>query len=439
MEMLYQYLWKHRMLGDTLQTVDGKRVDVLSAGTLNNDSGPDFSGARLRLDGEEWCGNVEVHVKASDWRRHGHSSDPAYGNVILHVVAVSDERVAGPGGNLIPQVTASFPESFIRLYATLAQKITELPCGEYISGLHPLVITDWLSSLTVERMQLKARRILDVNRALGGDWERTCFVTLARALGFGLNSEPLEMTARAMPLKILLKHSDNIMQLESLLLGQGGMLDSSVHIFDEYYQGLCREYFFLARKYGLRPLPATMWKFSKTRPQNFPSRRLAMLAAAVAGGFGMMSRLTDMACGCDDPRTLFDWKVSPYWKTHFDFDVPGSRLSDSLSEANVSLLLINFAAPLLYARGAALGDPELAERGLDMWDTIEPENNRYIRRWHNAGIRCRRASDSQALIQLSREYCEKSRCLDCRFANALLRRESHAGMCLDFSAPLRDS
>lgn len=424
MEMLYQYLWKYRLLPDGIKTDDGRSIDILYQGRHNTDAGPDFSGARLRIGGQEWAGNVEVHVKASDWFRHGHDTDPAYSNVILHVVGVNDTRVPDSRGGFIPQTVATFPDSFMRLYARLAEKIRAVECEDIVGSLPPLTVTDWLESLSVERMQVKARRIIDLVKYVEGDWERACFITLARALGFSLNAEPLEMLARSVPLTVLSKHSDDIFQLEALLFGQAGMLDTSIHIFDEYYQRLCREYFFLARKYGLRPMRRDIWKFNRTRPQNFPTRRVATLARSLSGGFSLLSRILDPACDSESAPELFDWKTDGYWDSHLDFDRPGTRLPSALSESNVALLVINLVAPMLYAYGAAHGDPEMAERGLDIWHDLDAENNTYIRQWRHAGIRCETASDSQALIHLRKEYCDRNRCLECRFGHALLRASS---------------
>lgn len=417
-----QYLWKHRMLGDRLETVDGHRVKVLYAGRLNRDSGPDFSGARLRIDDEEWVGNVEIHVKASDWHRHGHDNDRAYDKVIFHLVGVSDVDITDSHGRLIPQGVATFPESFISLYSRLAQKIGDYKCEGALGQLTPLQVSDWLGTLSIERMQAKAGRIKESLEAMEQDWERVCFSTLARALGFGLNSEPLEMTARITPLRVLQKHSDDIVQLEALLLGQAGLLDSSLHMFDERYQLLCREYRFLAVKYGLRPARREMWKYSKTRPQNFPTRRLAMLAGAVRGGFSLLSKLCDPELDSQRAIELFDWEMDPYWETHYDFDVMAAKLPLTLSPGNRRLLLINFVAPMLYAYGAMHSDLEMTERAMGFWDRGMAENNRYTRRWLQSGINCRCASDSQALIQLSKEYCECGRCLECRFGHLLLRK-----------------
>lgn len=410
------------MLGGASRTVDGEEIRVLHPGRHNLDAGPDFLGARIYIGEQQWAGNVEIHVKASDWYAHHHHEDPAYGNVILHVVGISDRMICDTSGGYIPQMILSFPETFTTLYERLARNIYDIACGDKISRLSRLAIVDWQESLAVERMQLKASRIADTLKLVEGDWERVCFVALARALGFGLNSEPFEILARSIPLNILHHHSDDIFQLEALLFGQAGMLDSSVHIFDEYYQRMCREYAFLARKYGLRPMRPGIWKYARTRPQNFPHRRIALLAKAVEGGFSLLSKVLQWRYDSERLRPLFEWRCDGYWQNHFDFDVGQDGVSYSLSRQSVDLLLINFVAPMIYAYGSAHGDCDMAERGLDLWRELSAEKNVLMRKWIELGIKPLNAMESQAMLQLRREYCDASRCLDCRFGHHLLRK-----------------
>lgn len=430
MERVYQYIWKHKLWKQPtpapsridLLTVDGHSVEVIYPGRHNTDAGPDFLGARLRIDGQEWAGNVEIHVKASDWKRHKHSSDPAYDNVILHVVGVDDLRIPDKTGRMIPQTVVSFPETFAGIYSEMSEQIGKIECEGVIGETPEPAATFWLENLSVERMQRKSKRILDTVRLVEGDWQRACFITLARSLGFSLNAEPMEILARNLPLSIAAKHSDNLLQLEALLFGQAGMLDTSVHIFDEYYQQLCREYYFLAHKYDLRPMRRDLWKFARTRPQNFPTRRIALLARTLLGGFSLMASIIDPKCNNASARALFDWELDGYWLRNIDFDQPCVNLQSRMSQSARDLLVINLAAPLLYAYGAWRGDAEMSERGLDIWRDAAPENNMIIRSWKSAGLEAKSAAESQALIELRNEYCERRRCLECRFGHALLRK-----------------
>lgn len=410
------------MFGRKLRGCDGSEIEVIDPGRLNTDSGPDFFNAKVKIGDVEWAGNVEIHVKASDWMRHGHQTDPAYDGIILHVVGVSDCRINRSDGSVIPQVEITMPEDFFRAFSSLSSAMDGIRCGESLSGIHKLSLTDWLETLAVERIQVKAQRVSDINAVTGNDWEQTCFIILARALGFGLNGDPFEMLARSVPLKYLHHHSDNPLQLQALLFGQAAMLDSSLHIFDEYYQLLCREYYFLARKYGLRPMRPGLWKYARTRPQNFPHRRIAFLAKACEDGFSLFSKILSSGGNTDQLRDLFSWRLDGYWHSHFSFDTEARCVSDTLSDSSITLLMINVVAPLIYAYGAMRGDPDLAESGVSILENLPGENNGVTRLWAGYGLKAENAWRSQALLHLRKEYCDARKCLYCRFGNNMLRR-----------------
>lgn len=421
MEKVYQYLWKSRMFGKKLKESGGSEVEVIDPGRFNIDSGPDFFNSKVRVGDTEWAGNVEIHVKASDWYRHGHDTDPAYDSIILHAVGVSDRRVTRKDGSLIPQVEIVVPPDFFHTYSLLESEVNDVRCASHLSRVPRLAAVDWLESLAIERVQQKSGKVADLLKMCGGDWEQTCFIMLARGLGFGLNGDPFEMLARSIPLKYLHHHSDNPFQIQAILFGQAGMLDSSCHIFDEYYQQMCREYFFLARKYDLRPMRPGLWKYARTRPQNSPHRRIAFLAKTCEGGFSLFSKILAASGNAEALRGLFDQRLSGYWHDHFSFDVEARAVADTLSEGSVNLLLINTVAPLLYAYGSSRGNPDLAECALDLLESLPAETNTVTRRWSNLGFPTENALRSQAILQLQRQYCEARKCLYCRFGHRFLR------------------
>lgn len=425
MEELYHYLWKYKMMGRTLLLNSGQRAEIIDPGIHNHDSGPDFFNAKIKIDGQLWAGNVEIHVKASDWHRHGHDHDPAYNDIILHAVSIDDATIYRSDGTPIPQAVLTMPESFFLTLSHLENGFESVRCAGKLHTLSPIQISDWVETLGVIRLQAKAQRVADTLKATGGDWESTCFITLARALGFGLNAQPFEMLARSLPIKFAARHSDNLFQLEALLFGQAGMLDSSVHILDEYYQSLCREYYFLARKYNLRPLRPDIWKYARTRPQNFPHRRIAMLAKALEGGFTMLSRLIDTDGKRENIYPLFDWKLTGYWHDNSGFGLPAKTPSDALGRSSADLLLINFAAPMIYSYHCIHGDSEKAEKACDLLCDIKPESNTYVTHWSTLGLKCADAFQSQALLHLRKEYCDTRKCRDCRFGHLLLRKAAN--------------
>lgn len=412
------------MFGRKLKECSGVEVEVIDPGRLNTDSGPDFFNSKIKVGGVEWAGNIEIHVRASDWMHHGHQDDPAYDNIILHVVGISDKRIRRNDGSLIPQVEITLPPDFFKVYSDLESRPISIRCAESLASISPLTVTDWLETLSVERVQQKSERVMQTLKACDGDWEQTCFITLARALGFGLNSDPFEMLARSVPLRILHHHSDNPLQIQAILFGQAAMLDASNHIFDEYYQLLCREYYFLARKYGLRPMRPGLWKYARTRPQNFPHRRVAFLAKACENGFSLLRKIIDTNGDEKQLRELFRWSLTGYWHSHFSFDTPAARISDTLSDTSVTLLLINVAAPLIYATAAHRSDTDLAEKALTLLESLPAEFNSITREWAQYGLHANDALRSQSLIHLKKNYCDQRKCLSCRFGHHLLRQSA---------------
>ena len=424
MEKLYHYLWKSRLFGHRLKEIDGREIEVIDPGRYNMDSGPDFFNSKVRIGDTEWIGNIEIHIKASDWYRHGHHEDPAYDNIILHIVGVSDKKVYRKDGSIIPQAEITFPEKFFRTIKDLSEDINVLRCAPRFDEISSLCLTDWLETLSVERVQTKASRVLDILKQYTGNWEQTCFCIFARSLGFGLNSVPFELLSKSVTLNMLHRHSDHPDQLQAILFGQAGMLDASMHIFDEYFQYLCREYYFLARKYNLQPMNKMLWKFARTRPQNFPHRRIAFLAKACEGGFSIFTDIIEAGDDIEALTEIFRLRLDNYWKNHFDFGYEAQLVPDTLSLSSIRLLIINTAAPLIYAYGASTGDIDLAEKGIKILENLPAENNSLIRSFTDMGVECKDALRSQALIHLRKEYCDSRKCLDCRLGMQLLRKST---------------
>lgn len=426
MEKLFHYIWKFKLLPRDCRLVDGRRIVVLNPGRYNQNSGPDFSNAQIKIEDCLWSGNVEIHVKASDWNRHGHSSDPAYDSVLLHVVGEDDIRIITRSGRELPQMAITIPRELYLTYNQLDNQLSGIRCQNRLSSLSSLAISDWLETLSIERLQSKAMHVKETLDYFSGDWQQTCFTILARSLGFGLNGEPFEQLARNLPLKIPSHHSDDITQLEALMFGQAGMLDKNLYPLDDYYQYLCREYIFLARKYGLQPLPAGVWKYSRTRPQNFPHRRIALLAALCKNGFNLFNSFITSIADLERLKNLFDAELSPYWATHSSFGVEsyGNYSRASLSRSSIEGLIINCVVPICYTFGAITGDVELSERADNLLSTLSPEHNSITRHWSSLGLKSEDARRSQALIHLRRQYCDAKRCFSCRFGYQLLKADS---------------
>lgn len=423
MERLMQYIWQHRLWPVAeMTTVDGERVSVIDPGRLNTDSGPDFFNAKLSIRGQMWAGDVEIHVRATDWYRHHHDRDRAYDSVVLHVVGKDDGRVTRPDGRVIPQLRMNCAADFHQHYrALVAGAASELPCHEEIAAMPPVHLRSWIDSLAYERLYAKTGRIERYLTHFSGDWESVCFVTLARSLGFGTNSEPFERLALSVPLKFLGKHSDSQLSLEALLFGQAGLLDSVAET-DPYITLLKREYAFLAHKFSLSKPGCLGWKMSRMRPANFPHRRIAFLALMAFGGFRMMSRIVGLR-KAEDVAKLFNAELIGYWSSHYTFN---SQLDSSravaLGRNAVDVLTINTVVPLLHAYGSATGDSMLCDVAVGMLQEMRAESNSVVTLFGKHGLKCDDAFTSQAVLQLRREYCEPRKCLYCRIGHRMLSK-----------------
>lgn len=415
-----QYVWQHRLWEqEDMRTTDGRVIQVIDPGRLNTDAGPDFFNAKLKIDGEMWAGNVEIHVRASDWFRHHHDLDPAYDSVVLHVVGKDDSPVYRKNGTVIPQLRMPCSPDFYTKYNQLIGcSRTELPCSEEISKLSSLYIHDWFGALACERLLDKVVRIDALRERYNGDWEETCYVTLARSLGFGINGDAFERLAIRLPLKFMAKHSDSLLSIEALLFGQSGLLDN-VSDDDPYLSGLKTEYGFLANKFSLQPCENAGWKMSRMRPANFPHRRIALLASMVYGGFRLMSRIVGVKT-IEDAKAIFEVSLSGYWENHCNFGTETERHLRAMSQMSINTIIINVVVPLIYAHGRSRDDNDACDRAMEMLQSLPPERNSIIETFGKAGIKCRDAFSSQALIQLRREYCEKRKCLFCRIGHRML-------------------
>ena len=429
MEFLLHYVWQHRLwtgCAEQLTTPDGHTVEVVDPGVHNLQAGPDFFNAKVRIDGTLWAGNVEIHTRSSDWFRHHHETDAAYNNVILHVVAVNDSEVVTAGGKQPPQVIIGVPPAIEANYRELLAEETYPPCYRIIPHVPAITVRSWLSRLTVERLETKTQRVNSYLQRTDGDWERAFFITLARNFGFGTNAEPFEHWAFRIEPSAVGKHRDALFQVEAFFMGQAGLLsDEQVRPErrDDYFRRLQTEYAFLRHKFKLQPLEAKVWKFGRLRPQNFPHVRLSQLANLYHLRRADFSRLLETH-QAEALRELFRVGATPYWQDHYAFGEESKHSPKTLQQSSLDLLLINTVSPLLFAYGRQQMDEDLAERAFDILDHVHAERNYITRCWERAGIRVSTAADSQALIELRTNYCDRKDCLRCRFGMEYLRGRS---------------
>lgn len=413
------YVWLHKLwLNGNAATVDGRRVRIIDPGLHNNNAGPDFFNAKLQIGDDMWCGNVEIHVKASDWFRHGHDRDSAYDSVILHVVACDDMRVCRPDGSEMPQMVMACAPDFSVSYDAMVNNDAQPACHDEIPSFPAIYLTDWLSSLAYERLFQKTDHIRDLYNRLGGNWNETLYVTLARALGFGINSEAFERLALATPLHCLMKHRDSPETVEGTLFGQAGFLDNPADN-SFYVRRMQEEFCFMSAKFNLVRPASLGWRMARMRPQNFPHRRIATLASLIGRGFTIAADIFNVK-NESDARRLFDIDLTGYWSRRYNFNAESSPTVKALSNDSITLLIINVVVPMLYAYGQLFDDNARMETAVDILHTLKPENNTIIRMFTDAGFECRDAFTSQALLQLRRNYCEPRKCLYCRLGHRIL-------------------
>lgn len=418
-EELLVFLWRHRLyLPESLQLPDGRNIEVIHPGELNSNAGPDFFNTRIRIGNTIWAGNAEVHTNASDWVKHKHHTDSAYDNVILHIVDTMDAEITNSKGNMIPCIKLSCNGSILAHYEYLKKSSSWVPCQKYIGKVDSFIISLWLNKLGIERLEQKSEDIAQLLLQTQNDWEEVFYRIMARSFGFHLNSQAFDALAKALPFKLLLKHSDNLLYLEALLFGQAGLLADPLPL-DDYYRKLQKEYAFLATKYNLKPLAGHIWKFLRLRPVNFPTIRIAQFAALIH----QCPHLFNTCKQLNQPEEfyqLFQIKASQYWDNHFLFGKFSRTHEKNLGKESVDILLLNSVIPVLFMYGNMHGMESLKNRALDLLEKIAPEKNSTMDNWKKLGITISNAYTTQSLLQLKTNYCEKHRCMECSVGNKIL-------------------
>lgn len=420
-EDFLHYVWRMRLFNlEDLTTTDGTSIQIIDFGEHNTNAGPDFLNARIKIDGTLWAGNVEIHVKASDWLKHKHQNDAAYDNVILHIVYENDTDIQRTSGSTIAafELRKRVPNKLISQYLRLINSESWIPCQYHFMDVPNITKALWIDRLLIERLENRIKLLRDTLVQNGNNWEVTFYQRLARNFGSKINTEPFEILARNTPLLTLAKHKNNLFQLEALLFGQAGLLQDD---FEESYpNSLKKEYAFLQKKYSLSPLMPVMWRFMRLRPANFPTVRLAQFAALIHQSTHLFSKIL-VAKTLEEVRQLFEEvKVSEYWETHYKFDKESKKRSKKLGKSTINLFIINTIVPFLFFYGREKGLEEYEDRALKFLENLSPESNHIINKWKDLKFRPDSAYQTQALLELKINFCDKKRCLDCAIGNKIL-------------------
>jgi hypothetical protein len=422
-EDFLHYLWKHQNFKlKGLQTTEGESLEVLLTGYHNHNSGPDFKEAKLRLGQRTWAGSVEIHVCSSDWFRHRHQFDEAYGNVILHVVYEHDRNVPDASGQNLPvlELRGRFDEYEYWRFEQLIQSRTLIPCAAQLRTVDSFISNKMLERAVSEKLEAKKYFILKLWEKNNRDWLNTSYQLLAYGLGLKINAEAMMQLVRAVPWRIVARELSDKQNLEALFLGTSGLLRP----LDSYTTKLVKIYHHLNRKYEPDKLPKSIWKYSRLRPSSFPERRIVQLAHLIFH-YPDLPRLMLEFKDLSKLRTHFaSFEESIYWQTHYRLGKPvtgGKNLSLNLSGHGLDRLLINALLPLRYTYDSMRGETEIASVCLNWLDKIKPEQNRVVKEMIDIGFNIHTAAGSQGALHLNKTYCQAKKCLNCAIGIKILR------------------
>lgn len=418
-EDFLQYVWENALFkSNEFLTVSGQVVTVLQPGRLNRDAGADFFNARIRIGEVELAGNVEVHLRNSDWIRHRHHEDAAYDNVILSVVREADCRIFNRAGREVETIVLDDADALYEKYLRLQEERISPRCFGGLEKVDRAYLNICLQSALIARLERKYRDIERILEQTANDWEECFYRLFCKYWTGNLNAEPFYRLALALPYRVVLRYADRQTALEALFLGCAGFLEETP---DDYSRMLRREFDHLRVKHDLSVLAPEQWKFMRLRPDACPPVRLALLAAFIHRSGRLVSRILEVSSLAELCK-LLEVSVSPYWESHYRPGMETSVRKKQLGETLRKVLIINAVIPFLFAYGKKQGDESCGERALAWLEELKAEENYIIKNWRGAGVACLSAAQSQALIEVTREYCERHRCLQCRIGLAIMKK-----------------
>jgi hypothetical protein len=422
-EKLLHAVWKNQWFAkEQLQTVKNQSISIINQGFLHQDAGPDFKQAIIKIGDVTWAGNVEIHIKSSDWYKHYHQNDLKYNSVILHVVYEHDQEVFITHDTPLPtlELRSLLSSQLLLRYSQLLNSSVLLPCTAYIEKLHPLTLQSFLTRLSFDRFMRKKAQVFEILHSFSEDWEQAMFYTLCQSFGFKTNAPAFEMLGKTLPYKIIKRHTSSHLQVAALIFGQAGMLEEQLD--EAYYQSLQQEFLYFRAKYKLVPIDRKNWNLLRLRPKNFPCIRLAQLVEILCQNPDLFTMLIARRKP-DYFRNIFIKKPNDYWITHYYFG-KRSRSSDKImGEKSFQLIIINALIPFLYSYSTFIGNENLQEYSMRLLELLPFEENNITKKYQQLGFCAAHAGDSQAILELRNEYCEKKRCLDCSVGRMIVTME----------------
>ncbi|MEO6904697.1 MAG: DUF2851 family protein [Bacteroidia bacterium] len=420
-EEFLHHIWKFKLFNQlNLTTSLGEKVEILKVGDHNFDAGPDFFNARLKIGDTLWAGNIEVHINASDWKKHAHQTNKVYDNIILHVVYNEDAQVNRASNEIIPTIELKYKisDKQYQQYLNFKSNKDWIPCKNIITSVPSIIISSTIDRLLLERLQRKSETIINSLKLNNNNWEETFYQQLAKNFGFKINAIPFELLSKSIPSTVLAKHKNSLLQIEAILFGQAGFLDQ--HYQDKYPLQLQNEYIFLKQKFKLEAIDNNLWKFLRMRPVNFPTIRIAQFASLIYNSTHLFSKIIEIE-NYESIKKVLHVGVSEYWSAHYTFNKNSIVKTKHLGDDAINNIIINTIVPFLFTYGKQKNDEKYVDKALTFLEQVEGEKNTIIKEWDNLNMPVKNAYSTQALLQLKQEYCNNKKCLTCAIGNYLIK------------------
>jgi Protein of unknown function (DUF2851) len=424
-EQLFQFIWQYKLFSTSniLQTIQGENIQIISVGNLNNDAGPDFTNAKIKIGNTTWAGDVELHLKSTDWIKHQHQQQDSYQKIILHVVYEHNTIIKDKNGHEIPTIELknAIAEPLLQQYYLLMNQTQALACGFQFASLKSITIQQQLDRVLIERLMVKSDRIQQLLKETNNDWNEVFYISIARAFGSSVNAEAFQSMAVRIPLKILAKHKSNLLQIEAMLYGVAGLIPQ--HAQQKYILELQQEFNLLQTKFNLVPMDATRFKFMRMRPANFPSIRIAQFANLIFQSSQLLSKVLDSCFDLKLLLKLFDAEASTFWQNHYTFlDEAHVTKIKNVGKSTISHIIINTVCPIIYEYGKYMGETKYCEAAIQLLHELPAEKNKFTEVFSSVNYKATSAFQSQAMLQQYQMYCTPKKCLQCAIGFSIIKK-----------------
>jgi hypothetical protein len=425
-EKLLQFIWQYKLFDITKVAFTTKNdvVKILHVGTLNTNEGPDFENGKIKIGDTTWVGNIELHIKASDWLKHKHQFQTTYNKVILHVVYEADMDVLDNLGNVIPCIAlkSAIDETMLLAYEDLIQNTKPIACQAKMHLVKSITQLQQWDKMVIERLLQKSTYLEELLQQTNNNWSEVFYLHVAKVFGGNINGEAFMALASRLPLKIILKHKNNLIQLEALLFGIAGLIPTKNEHNETYIAALQTEFEFLRKLHGLQTMDVTRWKFMRMRPANFPTIRIAQFANLLFNASFLFSAVLEKHLQVKELENLFQCQASSYWDNTFTFHGEQASIeTKKIGKMQIHNILINAVSPILYVYGKQMDSKTHTEQALQLLQALPAEKNKITKYFEHFGLKNENAYSSQAFLHQFKYYCTPRNCLSCSIGFSILK------------------